>query len=183
MSRTAGPTVKGIAALSAFHQIADVAAHIGPWLVGIGIAGFVTAIFIASLCMLFTGRSDGTEGQVQTVRGPLPWQMPGIVPRGRGIIKEKILVSREATISNEALASGATSRGERLIVASIIGMVFCIGIAILGAGLWSLKRQPIVMLVVIPFEYVLGLNVYNMRHDFLKAKANVARRKRRQRSD
>jgi hypothetical protein len=167
--------------MSGYDRFVDVAVRVGPWVAGGAAALFVGAIVCISVYAVRAGAPDDTVGTTQTVRGPLWWAHPMLLFRrwrwGTGITRAHVVASTQMEISNEALAAGRVTPGQRMVVAGIVLMAIAIGVGLIGAGLSFLRDTPFVMIFAVVADYYVVVNLRNMRRDYLEARAKASRRR------
>ncbi len=135
--------------LDAYHAFAHTASQVGAWMLGIVIGVMVVDLILMVIYTIRHGQSDARSGAVETDDTPLspPMWMKGRLGSWHGRYKRRVLGSRSGLVSNESLADGTATRGERLMVVGIIAFMSCFFLVFLGAGLLTMEDNPVVLLM------------------------------------
>ena len=164
--------------IDAYHRFAHAATHVGAWMLGIVISVMVVDMVLMVIYTIRHGRSDGKRRTVETNDEPIspPMWMKGRIGRWHGRYKRRILVSRSGFISNESLADGTATFGERLMVVGIITFLFCFFLVFLGMGLLMMEDNPIVLLIPVAVGVWVFKIFKSAYTDYREAKNRVAAR-------
>jgi hypothetical protein len=164
--------------LDAYHAFIHTASHVGAWMLGIVISVMVVDLILMVIYTIRHGQSDGRSGTVETDDEPLspPMWMKGRIGSWHGRTKRRIVASRSGFISNESLADGSATVGERLMVVGIITFLFCFFLVFLGMGLLMMEDNPLVLLMSAAVGVWL-FNIFKGAHaDYREAKKRVVAR-------
>jgi len=164
--------------LDAYHGFAHAASHVGAWLLGIVVSVMVVDMALMVIYTIRHGQPDGRSGTVETDDEPIspPMWMKGKVGRWHGRYKRRILASRSGFVSNESLADGTATLGERLMVVGIITFLFCFFLVFLGMGLLMMEDNPLVLVMPVAVGVWTFHNFKSSYTDYREAKSRVAAR-------
>ena len=116
------------------------------------VTGFLLAANLVALMIVVVrrGKINNGEGRVLNEQGPLTGNAlnePGVFVLGSGgkyVAKEKILMSRSVSISNDSLVDGTATKSERLMVQGIRLFFVLFWLLFVFIGLSLLPSEPVV---------------------------------------